>query len=438
MKSKKQGIIAMLLLAFIIFWSIYIYYNDVDSLTEKEEEKFTGVIKLWDYPRLNVETGSRYNWIQGKIKSFEKKNPGVYIEFTPLDWESGPYMIDQAIDKDDKPDIIPISHDFNDSELLYPLDEYFTDKELDEFRFETMKSVTYNDSIVGVPFAMTTYVMYLNLELFNERGVSPPIDGNWTYEEFVDSMSALTFDSDDDDILDHFGFVSFIEPNYYNLWGIILSDGADIIDNKSGKYVFNGEKALSGLQKVVDLKYKYRVTPEFFGIIGERECWDMFSQEKRIGAYPTGAWAVKVLKRLQEEENGFNFDVVNFPIGDLKFPVTLSNGVAAFGVMQNEDVKKMEMCIEFLKYLTNDSTQRTLEQLGMFTVKKGIDDMYITEPMMKKIENTIYYTKVVPKEDNWEDIDDIIQDEVRNALLGEKTPEAAIADGVKRVELLKK
>lgn len=426
----------MLLFAFIIFWSIYIYYNDVESLIEEEDEKYTGVIKLWDYPRLNVETGSRYNWIQGKIKSFEKKNPGVYIEFTPLDWESGPYMIDQAIEKGDKPDIIPISHDFHDFNLLHPLDEYFTDRELDKFKFETIKSVTYDGTIIGVPFAMTTYIMYLNLDLFNERGVSPPIDGNWTYEEFVESMSQLTFDSDEDNINDHFGFVSFIEPNYYNLWGIILSDGADIMDDKSGKYAFKGEKAISGLQKVVDLKYKYRVTPEFFGIIGERECWDMFSSEKRVAAYPTGAWAVKVLKQLQDEGNGFKFDVANFPIGNIKFPVTLSNGVAAFGVLQNEDVKKVEMCLDFLKYLTEDNTQRTLEQLGMLTVKRGIDDMYITEPMMKKIENTIYYTKVVPRGSTWRDIDVIIQEEVRNAILGEKTSETAISDGVKRTELL--
>ena len=435
MRNNKRIIIAILLIAFIIFWSIYIYYNDVDSLTEKEEEKFTGVIKLWDYPRLNVETGSRYNWIQGKIKSFEKKNPGVYIEFKPLDWESGPHMISESIEKGDNPDIIPISYDFHDFELLYPLDEFFTEKELGEFRFETIKSVTYNDSIVGVPFAMTTYTMYLNLDLFNERGVSPHIDGNWTYEEFVDILSALTYDSDDDDIIDHFGFISFIEPNYYNLWGIILSDGADIVD-KSGKYDFKDEKAISGLQKIVDLKYKYRVTPEYFGIIGERECWDMFSKEKKIAVYPTGTWAVKILKKLQEEGNGFSFDVANFPIGDLKIPVTLSSGVAAFGILQSEDVKKMEMCMEFLKYLTNDSTQRTLEHLGMFTVKKGIDDMYITEPMMKKIEKTIYYTKVIPKGSKWKDIDIIMQEEVRNAILGEKTSESAILDGLRRVELL--
>ncbi len=29
----------------------------------------------------------------------------------------------------------------------------------------------------------------------------------------------------------------------------------------------------------------------------------------------------------------------------------------------------MEICVKFLKYLTGDSNQRTLEEIGLFTVK---------------------------------------------------------------------
>lgn len=436
MKFKRREIISMILFIFLIFWSVYIYFNDVESLTEKEEEKYTGVIKLWDYPRLNVETGSRYDWIQGKIKSFERENPGVYIEFSPLDWESGPQIIRESIETNKVPDIVPISHDFDNYTLLQPLDEYFAQEELEQFKYETINYVNVNGNIIGVPFAMTTYTMYLNVDLFNEKNVPLPIDGNWSYDEFVNSMKELTFDSNDDGIMDHYGFLSFVEPNYYNIWGILLSDGANIVDYKSGEYSFLGDKAISGLQKVIDLKYKYGVTPEYFGIIGERECWDMFHKERNIAVYPTGAWAVRVLRKLQEEGNGFNFDVANYPIGDLNFPVSLSNGVAAFGVFQNEDIKKMKMCVEFLKFLTEDNIQRSLEQLGMFTVKKGIDDMYSLDPMMKKIESSIFYTKVIPKGNKWKDIDNIIQNEVRNAIIGEKTPNIAIQDALNHVKQL--
>ena len=433
---KGEEIIGMLLIAFIIFWSFYVSLNDPDLLIEEPEERYTGIIRVWDYPRLDIDTGSRYSWIQARIKEFEKANPGVYIDFTPLDWESGPEKIENAIKDDESPDIVPISYDFPWIDKLEVLNDYLKHDELKEFKFETLKTVNYNEDIIGLPFAMTTYTMYLNLDLFNERGVSPPLDGNWTYEEFVQSLKDLTFDSDNDGVDDSFGFVSFIEPNYYNIWGIILSDGAEIINFKKNKYSFYGDEAIKGVQKVVDLKYKYKVTPKDFGILGEKECWDMFYKDKKIAVYPTGSWALKVLEDLQNKGEGFNFDVANYPLGDEKLPIALNNGVASFGIFKQEDEKKLEMCIEFLKFLTQDSSQRTLEELGVFTVKKGINDMYKDNPKMKRIEETLYYTKIVPKDENWKSIDVILQDEIKKAVLNKKTSKEAVEEAKRRVENL--
>lgn len=433
---KGEEIVAMLLIAFIVFWSFYIHFNDPDSLTEEPEERYTGIIKIWDYPRLDVGTGSRYSWIQERIREFEKKNPGVYIDFTPLDWESGPEKIEEAIKSNDKPDIVPISFNFPWIDDLEVLNEFLEKEELDDFKFETLKPVTYNENIIGLPFAMTTYTMYLNLDLFNERGVSPPLDGNWTYEEFVEKLEELTFDSDNDGIKDHFGFNSFIEPNYYNLWGIILSDGAEIIDFKKNKYKFYGDSAIKGVQRVVDLKYKYKVTPDNFGSLSEKECWDMFIKDKKIAVYPTGSWAVKVLEDLQNKGEGFNFDIANYPLGDEKLPMALSDGVASFGVFKQEDKKKVETCVKFLKFLSDESSQKTLEELGVFTVKKGIKDMYKDNPKMKRIEETLYYTQVVPRDENWKSIDIILQDEIKKAVLNKKTSKEAIEEAKRRVENL--
>ncbi len=81
--------------------------------------------------------------------------------------------------------------------------------ELEEFKHQVLKSVIYNNQIVAVPVGMSTYAMYVNLEKFNERGITPPpLNGNWTYEEFVDILKQLTFDSDGDGIIDEYGFIS--------------------------------------------------------------------------------------------------------------------------------------------------------------------------------------------------------------------------------------
>jgi len=101
---------------------------------------------------------------------------------------------------------------------------------------------------------MTTYGMMLNTDLFQERGVELPTDGMWTYEEFVEKLQTLTYDAKGRGKTTHFGFNSFIYPQYYNIWGIILSDGAEIFNDKM-EYTFNDERAKSGVQKVIDIYF---------------------------------------------------------------------------------------------------------------------------------------------------------------------------------------
>jgi multiple sugar transport system substrate-binding protein len=435
MKTSEK-ITAIILISFIIFWSVYIYYNDVDSIGEKEEESYKGIITMWDYPRFNLKTGTKYQWLQDRIRKFENENPGVYIRLEPMEWDEGAQKIEQAMETDELPDIIPLGSDFFIPEHLEPLNDYFEDEELDEFREGTIEAVMYNDTMVGVPFMMTTYVMYLNLDIFREKGVDPPYDGNWTYEEFIEKAEELTYDSDNDGLIDHFGFMSYIKPNYYNLWGIILSDGAKIYDYKKDCYCFYGDEAISGLNKIVKLKTEYKVVPDYFGIIDENESWDMFINQKNVAIYPEGSWALRVLNNMKKNGKGFNYGVANYPVSNSREPVSLSSGVGAYSILKQDDPKKRDMCIKFLKFIINDENQNSLEDLGVFAKNKAIDDMYKDDNNMKKIEESLDYVQIVPRNENWNKIDDIIQYQIKLAIIGEKSSEEAIEDAQKQVEQL--
>ncbi len=89
-------------------------------------------------------------------------------------------------------DIILINYESFDLSILESLDEYFEKEELEKFREEVIKSLYYNEQLLGgVPVGLSTYAMYLNLDKFNERGMSPPLNGDWTYEEFVETLKSL-------------------------------------------------------------------------------------------------------------------------------------------------------------------------------------------------------------------------------------------------------
>lgn len=435
-----KNILSALLLMFIVIWPTYLFFSHkYEEIKPKEDATpWTGVISIWDYPRLNVHTGSRYGWIEEKIKKFEKKNPGVYIDFQPLDWNKGPIKLEVGLTTGTLPDIGPIGTDFAfmREDILEPLDEYFTEDEKEKFKYQALRAVTYDNKMWGMPFMMTTYAMYINLDIFRQRGVEPPIDGNWTYEEFVEKMQKLTWDSKNDGKIDQYGFMSFVKPDYYNIWGFLLSDGAQIIDEDAGEYRFYGEKAITGLNKIVDLNQKHKVTPDDFGTVNENQAWEMFYKEKKVAVYPTGSWAVRVLNDLRSKGEGFDFAIANYPIGDKRIPTNLSNNVSGYGVFKQEDKEKLNMCIKFLKFLIEEDSQRGLEKLGVFPVITGIDDLYENDEKMKKIEDCLLYTQVLPKHKNWKDIDRILQNQIRLAIIGEKSSEEALEEAKDQVEQL--
>ncbi|NLW22629.1 MAG: extracellular solute-binding protein [Tissierellia bacterium] len=432
-----RKIISIILIGFILVWTYNLFIDNFITLEEEEEEAYRGIIKIWDLSRPNINGDRLYSWLKERIRAFERRNSGVYIELIKASGDDMDNLVKGNLSLEEVPDIIPLDSNFYAFDMLEPLDEYIEKEELEAFKHQILKSVTYNKELVAIPIGISTNVLYLNLDKFNERGVSPPLNGSWTYEEFVNSLEELTYDSDGDGLIDQYGFISNIGPNYYYIWGIILSDGAELINPKRMEYNFYGEKAIKGLERLINLNKKYKVTPDYFPVLSQKDAWDMFYNQQKVATIITGAWAIDLLENSNKSGEGFNFDIANFPTGDKNLPVVLSNDIVSYGILRDEDPKKIEMCIKFLKFLTSDSNQRSLEKVGLFTVKRGIKDMYMDKLNMKKVEESLIYTEYIPFMDNWVEIEAIIQEEIRKALLGEKASYEAIEDAKIEIDKFK-
>ncbi|WP_432402228.1 ABC transporter substrate-binding protein [Wukongibacter sp. M2B1] len=431
--------LCLTLIVFILFAPHFMMRPKIDELVDKifvKEIEWKGIITVWDYPRLDITTGYKYSWITKKIKEFERKNPGVYIEFKPLDSNFGHIKIDTALKSNSCPDIAPVGSNLEiiAKGALEPLDEYLTQEEIDKYKANAISAVKYDKRIWGVPYMMENYCLFLNLDLFNQKGVKPPESGNWTYEEFLKALKDLTYDSNGDKEVDIFGFNSYIMPNTYNAWGIILSDGGRIVDYKKGNYSFYGKEAVSGLKKLVDLKLVHKVTPEEFGTNTPMEAWRSFAVDKKVAVYPGKSSFVNVLKVLNNMGKGFNFGVANFPIGEAGVPISSGNTVTAYGIFKQDDKKKVEMCMKFIKHLTDDEGQKELNKQGVFPVRKDMEEIYKNDEIMSTIEKSLSYSKPIGVHPKWKEVDDILQTQIRMALLGKKTAEEAIRDAKERIE----
>ncbi len=431
--------LCLILIVFILFAPHFLIRPKIDELVDKifvKEIEWKGIITVWDYPRLDITTGYKHSWIMKKIKEFERKNPGVYIQFKSLDPGVGHIEIDTALKTNSCPDIAPVGSNFEmiSKGALEPLDEYLTREEVDKYKANAVSAVKYENKIWGVPYMMENYCLFLNLDLFNQKGVKPPENGNWTYEEFLETLKDLTYDKNGDKKADIFGFNSYIMPKAYNAWGIILSDGGEIVNYKRGSYSFYGKKAVSGLKKLADLKLVHKVTPEEFGTNTPMEAWRSFAVDKKVAVYPGKSSFVNVLKVLSGMGKGFDFGVANFPTGEAGVPISSGNAVTAYGVFKQEDRKKVEMCMKFIKHLTDDDGQKELNKQGVFPVKKGVGEIYKNDKIMSTIEKSLSYSKPIGAHPKWGAVDDILQSQIRMAVLGKKTPEEAIIDAKERIE----
>jgi multiple sugar transport system substrate-binding protein len=400
----------------------------------KKEITWRGVITIWDYPRLNTQNGTKLTWISAKIKQFEKLYPGVYIDFKELDTAGGYTLLKAAASTGAYPDIAPVGSDyyFMSEGLLEDLDKVLTETEKADFLPASLASPSYEGRLYGLPWMMTGYTMLLNTALFNEKNVPIPQDGNWTYEQFAEAVKQLTYDTNRRKGPDVFGFNSIIQPGDYNIYGILMSDGAEIISSENGKYVFDSPQALSGLQKLYQLKHTCKATPDDFGIATQGQILNSFINGK-TAVITAPSWTIPYIRNLSS--GSVEFATANYPTGSVKTPAAISSKVCSFAVFKQKDDEKRKMCIELVRFLTSSEGQEELKNYGYFSVRKSGENLYQNDKEMSMVKQSLSALKPIPRHKNWEQIDLILQSRIKAAIMGELTPEQALKDAK---ELLQK
>ena len=396
---------------------------------ETEAKEWEGVITLWDYPRPILGRTGSFDWITERIREFERANPGVFIELRPLDWEEGRIQLDLAVAYGTYPDIAPVGCNlgYADMGVLEPLDELFNIGWQEEYMEYAVKAVSHRGSVWGVPLYAAAPVMLLNLESFEAAGVEPPENGTWTYDGFVTALQQLTIDHDSDGKPEQYGLGSFVMNGYYNLWGILVSDGWEIFDPVTGGYRINTPEAVSGLEKLVSLSREYRVAGEDMAVCSPAQAWNGFAAKKQVAVYPEGPWAVLELKNLQNQGRGFEFAAAGYPAGDRGVPVTVGD-VAAYGLFKQPDPERKRMCIEFIRHISRSIDHREVRERGLLTVLRGDGPEHEAAAHAGEIV-------IIPRLENWAHVEDVLNSHIRQALLGNEEPAEALEAAQREIDL---
>ena len=430
--------ICLLMIVFIMLGPMLLNRYRVDYNKSyshmKSEIPWRGVISVWDYPRLNAQNGTRLSWISAKIKQFEKLHPGVYIDFKELDVNNGSILLKAAVKTGAYPDIAPVGSDYYmmSEGYLEQLDGAITENEKSDFLPDALESASYDGKLYGLPCMKTGYTMLLNTQLFSEKNVTLPQDGNWTYEQFTEAVKQLTYDTNRRKGPDVYGFNAIIQSGNYHIYGILMSDGAEILSGESGRYAFDSLAALSGFQKLYNLKYTYKATPDNFGEATQMEVLNSFINGK-TAVIAAPSWTIPYLRNLST--GSVEFTTANYPTGTAEIPIAIGSSTCSFGVLKQKEELKRQICIEFVKFLTSSANQEDLKNYGYFPVRKTGEILYQNDKEMSMIQNSLRFVKPIPRHRNWEQIDLILQSRMKAAIMGELTPEEALKDAK---QLLKK
>ncbi len=390
--------------------------------------EWKGVITLWDYPKLDTLTGSKHSWINKKIKEFEKLHPGTYIEYKTIDSINGKITLRAAAKINAMPDIAPVGSDiyFLSSGLLEPLDEYIAEKELKDFLQDALSSCIYKEKLYGIPWAKKAYTLLLNKDTFQEREVELPRDGFWSYEEFFKSLEKLTFASRGRGEVDRYGLVSSMETGAYNIFGILMIDGGVIYDKKLDKYAFDSLEALSGIRKLYELNNKYKLIYPGMESLSQNQAFNNFI-EGNAAVFLGDAWMVAYLRNIGNK-HGVNFTTANYPNEKLKFSLYANEVYYSYGVFKQDDIKKKEMCVEFIKYLSDKEFQVDLRNFGYFPVRKSSNYIYQNDKEMYAIQRGLDGARHISNHKNWWETDEILRSSIIDVLTDKKTPEEALRE----------
>ncbi len=401
-----------------------------------------GTITIWDCPRWRDANDNQYHWMERKIAEFESSHPGVKIEMIKVPWAELAEKLNIAIAARDWPDMAPIDIsggtvklDHIDQGVLEPIDPFFPKDELADFFPAALEGYTYKGKIWGVPQAMTVHALLLNLDIFKERGVEPPENGRWTWDEFVEKMKKLTFDRDGDGKIDVYGFSTYVLKGYHEIFPMLFMDGATWFD-EARNWNLNTPEAVSALKKIAALKFEHKVTPQTMGTADVGGTFQAFAnpEQRTVAVEPWASWAIATC--LTSPKYKMNFMVAEYPIGKRGKPITIS-GTGGFVVFKQKDKGKLETLMEFVKSITTTADQLEFaKNYGTFPARKSAQeaDPFADTPQMAFAAKMMEYTISVPRHKEFMQIDDRLQAELQLVFNGEKTPEQALEDAHRAIK----
>jgi multiple sugar transport system substrate-binding protein len=360
------------------------------------------------------------------IPGFEKLHPKVKVKDVAIPYDDLHQKLITAVAGDQLPDLVRSDiiwvPELANLGVLQPLDTTLSG-------FQKLADRTYPGSLAtnkwkghyyGLPLDTNTRVMLYNQKALDKAGITAPPA---TVEELMADAPKLKAA----------GSYAFADngASGWNVLPWIWSAGGEATNadvSKASGYL-NSAKSRAGVQTLVDL-YQGGYLP---GIVLGDSGGESTSDGLAKGDYATildGPWMYPI----------FQSQYPDFALKDAPVPAGAKGSVSVVGgedVVLTKASKNKPAAEAFLKYLLSSDAQLAMAKVGQMPVLKDLGSKLTDiQPYYAQFATQLQTAKPRPVTPAWTQIDSILQDDVRAAIKGDMTVDAALDDAATKADAL--
>ena len=146
--------------------------------------------------------------------------------------------------------------------MLEPLDSFVEAEsfDLDQYYPNCIAEANYEGQLMALPHISEpgNIGLMMNLDHFEQAGVEP-LTFDSTMDEMIVAGEQLVQDSNDDDVVDVYGFARGV--NYFNWVTHVRSFGGDFLNAEGTECVLESDQALGAFQQLYDVVYEHGISP---------------------------------------------------------------------------------------------------------------------------------------------------------------------------------
>lgn len=198
----------------------------------------------------------------------------------------------------------------------------------------------------GVPRDVSTFALYLNLDLIDQAGAENPIElaanGEWTWEKFAEVAEQITNNVD--------GAKGFGANSWWANWGYFVNSG--------GGSFYNADKtacALNSPESIAGLEFYQGMYNKGLGVPFGEDAEPPY-KAGTVGMFMNGRWATPGAREI----TAFNWDVAPLPTG----PAPGKNWQFWGAYVVNANTANPEAAWKLVQELTSVEVQSEISSLG--------------------------------------------------------------------------